>query len=125
MPSLTPAELQEARIRSGRLGGRPRLPTATERREATLDALIPASLRALAAHLGSEDERNPQAWRAAIKVIELRYGEAPTEPENVVLPFAADDIEGMTWRHLQALAASILVTEPAAIAVSGTTVETT
>src|SRR5262245_16462145 len=123
MPSLTPAELQQARVRSGKLGGRPRLPTATERREATLDALIPASLRALAAHLGTEAEPNPAAWRAALKVIEMRYGPAPTEPESVVIPFAADDIEGMTWKQLRALAASLLATEPAAIAASNATVE--
>src|SRR5215831_10804145 len=90
MPSLTPAELQEARIRSGRLGGRPRLPTSTERREATLDALVPASLRALAAHLGSEAEPNPAAWRAALRVLELRYGPVPPDREGVVMPIAAE-----------------------------------
>jgi len=79
----------------------------------------------LAAHLGTEAEPNPQAWRAAIKIIELRYGPVPAEPENVVLPFAADDVAGMTWKQLQALAASLLATDPAAIAATGTLVETT
>ena len=108
MARLRAAELQQARVRSGRLGGRPRLPTSTERREATLDALIPASLRCLGAHLGDEQNPNPDAWRAALKLLELRFGAAPTEAENVSLPVAADDVERMSWQQLQLLAASLI-----------------
>jgi hypothetical protein len=36
MPGLSPAELHAARIKSGKLGGRPRKPTADEAREAVL-----------------------------------------------------------------------------------------
>lgn len=100
--------MQAARVRSRRLGGRPRLPTSTERREATLDALIPASLRALAAHLGDEEHPNPGAWRAALKVLELRFGPATPETEEIGLPLTADDVTEMSWQQLQLLAARLL-----------------
>ena len=115
-------------MRSGRLGGRPRLPTPTERREATLDALIPASLRALGAHLGTETEPNPHAWRCAVKILELRYGPAPTEPESVVLPNNPHAIEQLTWQQMRSSAASLITVTPNADAVvieaNGATVET-
>lgn len=94
-----------------KLGGRPRLPTSTERREAALDALVPGSLRALAAHLGDAENPNPAAWRAALKVLELRFGPAAPEPEEVSLPISADDVTGMSWQQLQLLAARLVVGE--------------
>jgi hypothetical protein len=108
MARLTPAELQAARVRSGKLGGRPRLPTPTEAREAALDRLVPGSLRALAAHLGTESEPNPDAWRAALKVLELRYGPPPPEPENVAIPSDPNDIASLSWQQMQLLAASLI-----------------
>jgi len=74
MPSLSPTELQEARRRSGRLGGRPRKPTVEEARQAALEELIPKSLQVLRAHLGDGDTVNPDAWRAALRVFEHAYG---------------------------------------------------
>ena len=68
MPSLTPEQLQEARRRSGRLGGRPRKPTVEEARQAALDELVPRALKVLRAHLGEGDEVNADAWRAALRV---------------------------------------------------------
>jgi hypothetical protein len=79
MPSLTPAELQEARKRSGRLGGRPRKPTVEEARQAALEELTPKALKVLKAHLGEGDEVNPHAWRAALRVFEHAYGRAPSD----------------------------------------------
>jgi hypothetical protein len=67
MPSLTPTELQEARRRSGRLGGRPRKPTVEEARQAALEELAPASIKSLRAHLGDGD---PDAWRAGLRCSE-------------------------------------------------------
>jgi hypothetical protein len=67
MARLTPDELQEARLRSGRLGGRPKKPTVEEAREAALEELVPAAIRSLKVHLG---DGNPNAWRAALRVVE-------------------------------------------------------
>jgi hypothetical protein len=63
MARLTPDELQEARLRSGRLGGRPKKPTVEEAREAALDELVPAAIRSLKAHLG---DGNPDAWAGGV-----------------------------------------------------------
>src|SRR6185503_20768380 len=82
MPSLTPAELQEARRKSGRLGGRPRKPTVEEARRTALDELVPKALRVLNEHL---DKGGPDAWRAALRIFEHQYGRAPEQPEE---PFA-------------------------------------
>jgi hypothetical protein len=77
--TLTPEQLQEARISSGRLGGRPRKPTVEEARQAALEPLVPAAIKSLAAHLGDGD---PAAWRAAFRVIELLYGK-PSEAVDI------------------------------------------
>jgi len=57
MPSLTPLELTEARLRSGRLGGRPKKPTRAEARQVKLEQLVPKALIVLEESLESEDER--------------------------------------------------------------------
>ena len=67
MPSLTPAELQEPRKRSGRLGGRARKPTGDEARRAALDELVQTALGVLNEHL---DKGGPDAWRAALRIFE-------------------------------------------------------
>jgi hypothetical protein len=87
---LSPAELQAARVRSGRLGGRPRKPTVEEARQAALDELVPKALKVLKAHLGEGDEVNPDAWRAALRVFDHQFGRAPEQVEEVVLPADAD-----------------------------------
>src|SRR3954451_15602562 len=79
MPRLSPAELSEARLASGRLGGRPRAPTQSEARSAALEALVPAAIKSLAAHLG---DGNAESWRAALRVFELSYGK-PAETVEV------------------------------------------
>jgi hypothetical protein len=69
---------------------------------------VPASLHALAAHLGDENHPNPGAWRAALKVLELRFGPALPEAEEIDLPLNADDVTGMSWQQLQLLAARLV-----------------
>jgi hypothetical protein len=78
MSKLTPAQLQEARRRSGRLGGRPRKPTVAEARDAALEELLPAAIRSLKTHLG---DGNPNAWRAALRVVEHQLGKPDEQPE--------------------------------------------
>jgi hypothetical protein len=71
MPSLTPEELQQARRRSGRLGGRPPKPTVEEARRAALDELVPKSLKVLEDHLQSG---RPDSWRPALRILEHAWG---------------------------------------------------
>ena len=102
MPSLTPAELQEARIRSGRLGGRPKKPTVEEARRAALDELVPKALRVLNEHL---DKGGPDAWRAALRIFEHQYGRAPEQPEEpFVMPQTVEEVEKLSWGELVFLA---------------------
>jgi hypothetical protein len=106
MPSLSPTELQEARRRSGRLGGRPRKPTVEEARRAALEELTPRALKVLRAHLGDRDEVNPHAWRAALRIFEHAYGRAPDQPlEPDDLPEDPDEIANLSWDRLRTLAA--------------------
>jgi hypothetical protein len=53
MARLSAQEPQQARIRSGRLGGRPRKPTVEEARQAALEELVPAAIKSLRAHLAT------------------------------------------------------------------------
>jgi hypothetical protein len=118
MPSLTPQELQEARRRSGRLGGRPPKPSREEARAAALEQLVPPAIAALRAHLGEGD---PGAWRAGLKVLELAYGPAPAQQqEDVVLPEGAAEVAALSWRDLQVVAARLLGELPAGETVNGT-----
>jgi hypothetical protein len=41
MPTLTPEQLREARMSSGRFGGRPRKPTRDEARSAAFQTVVP------------------------------------------------------------------------------------
>jgi len=98
----SPAELQEARVRSGRLGGRPRKPTVEEARRAALDELVPKALRVLNEHL---DSGRADAWRAALRVFEHAYGRAPEEPEEpFVMPTTVEEVERLSWGQLLYLA---------------------
>src|SRR4051812_27460341 len=110
MPSLTPDELQEARRRSGRLGGRPRKPSRDEARAAALEALVPPAIASLRAHLGDGD---PAAWRAGLRVLDLAYGPAPPEQEEARLPEHALDVGALSWRELQVVAAKLIGEIPA------------
>lgn len=78
MATLTPAELQEARIRSGNLGGRPRKPTMSEARDTALAELTPRAVEVLRREL---DEGGPQAVRAAMKIIDHAWGTPPQRIE--------------------------------------------
>ena len=71
MPRLTPEQLQEARRRSGRLGGRPRKPTVDEARTAALEKLVPKSINVLQEHLESG---RLDAWRPALRILEHAWG---------------------------------------------------
>jgi hypothetical protein len=53
------------------LGGRPKLPTKSEARRAVLDELVGPALRSLKAHLGTG---NADAWRSALRILELQFG---------------------------------------------------
>jgi hypothetical protein len=108
---LTPDQLQEARRRSGRLGGRPTKPTQAEARAAALEELVPPAIRSLRNHLGDGD---PAAWRAGLRVLELAYGPVPPEQEDVQLPDNAVDIRALSWRELQIVAAKLLTEIPMA-----------
>jgi hypothetical protein len=77
MPSLTPAELREARRRSDRLGGRPRKPTVDDAGR-RLEGFVPAAIRSLTAHLG---DGNPDAWRAPLRVVEHQLGKPDEQTE--------------------------------------------
>ena len=102
MPSLTPAELQEARRKSGRLGGRPRKPTVEEARRTALDELVPKALRVLNEHL---DKGGPDAWRAALRVFEYEFGRAAEQPqEPFVMPTTVEEVEKLSWGQLLYLA---------------------
>src|SRR3954468_24761669 len=106
MPKLTPKELQEARRRSGNLGGRPRKPTVEEARAAALDELVPRSLQVLKAHLG-DGEPNADAWRAALRVFEHAFGRPKEEPEPVI-PEDSLDLQAMSSSELAALRRRLL-----------------
>lgn len=107
IPTLTPAELQEARRRSGKLGGRPRKPTVEEARAAALEELVPRSLQVLRAHLGDGAEANPNAWRAALRVFEHAYGRPREESEETV-PTDDLDLQSMSTSELEALRRRLL-----------------
>jgi hypothetical protein len=109
MARLTPVELQEARRRSGRLGGRPRKPTIEEARQAALDKLVPKALEVLDAHLGDGNDVNPDAWRAALRVFEHQFGRAPEQvDEGGVFAEPADEIAGLSWMQLRIMAARLV-----------------
>jgi hypothetical protein len=82
MARLTPDELQEARRRSKKLGGRPRKPTVDEARAEALERLVPKAVRVLEEHL---DSGRPDAWRSACRILEQSWGRPPEhvipEPE--------------------------------------------
>ncbi|MFN8187400.1 MAG: hypothetical protein U0R69_10015 [Gaiellales bacterium] len=79
MAVLTPAELSAARLRSGRLGGRPKLPTVAEARAVKLEALVPKALLVLEDALRSDDER--VALVAAREVLDRAWGKASARLE--------------------------------------------
>jgi O-acetyl-ADP-ribose deacetylase (regulator of RNase III) len=112
--SLRGEQLQEARRRSGRLGGRPRRPSVAEARVKALDELVPRALQVLKVHLGTGDEINANAWPAALRVFEYAFGrEVPDGIESVVLPDSADGISALSWIEMRALAVRLLA-EPQA-----------
>ena len=67
-------------------------------------------------------------WRAAVKILELRYSAAPVEPESLALPSNSDDIANLSWRQMRTLAASLITISPnddAMALEAGDTTETT
>jgi hypothetical protein len=107
---LTPSELQEARRRSGRLGGRPRRPTIEEARQAALDRLIPKALKVLEAHLGEGDQVNAEAWRSALRLFEHAFGR-PAEPAEQV-DLQTIDVRAMTSAQRETAIARMLEEHP-------------
>jgi hypothetical protein len=101
MPSLTPAELNEARIRSGRLGGRPRKVSVTEAREAALAELVPPAITVLRQHL---ERGGPDAWKPALRILEHSIGRPPEAPALPVIPDTAEGWEKLTDAQLVVLA---------------------
>jgi hypothetical protein len=112
--SLRGEQLQEARRRSGRLGGRPRRPSVAEARVKALDELVPRALQVFKMHLGTGDEINANAWPAALRLFEYAFGREPPEGiESVVLPDSAEGISALSWLEMRALAVKLLA-EPQA-----------
>jgi hypothetical protein len=110
MPSLTPQELQEARRKSGRLGGRPPKVTVAEARQAALDELVPAAVKSLKAHLGDGD---PAAWRAALRVFEQAFGRPVEVPaEEVAVPDTLAEVKKLTGEQRKALRARLIAEHP-------------
>jgi hypothetical protein len=96
MPRLTPEELQAARRRSGRLGGRPRKPTIEEARQVALEKLVPKSIAVLDEALASG---RPDAWRPALRVLEHAWGR-PRETVEVHEDLAEKDPDEMGMAEL-------------------------
>jgi len=105
LPRLSAAELHAARVRSGRLGGRPRKPTVDEARDAVLQRLMPKALRVLEEKLEANDQ---DSWRAAIKLIEYGWGR-PTEQVEVR---TETQVEELSLDQLRALRARLLSEHP-------------
>jgi hypothetical protein len=86
-------------VESGRLGGRPRKPTADEARAVALDRLMPKAIRVLEEHL---DSGRPDAWRPALRLLEHGWGKAPDKVESFCEPENVSDLENMSTADLQA-----------------------
>src|SRR4051812_11822372 len=105
MPSLTPIELQEARLRSGNLGGRPKAVTRVEARQQALDRLVPRALKVLENHL---DEGGAQAARAALQILNHAWGR-PAEHVTFETPLDdAADLRTLSDAALDALRVRLL-----------------
>jgi hypothetical protein len=96
MARLTPEELQAARRRSGRLGGRPRKPTTEEARQAALEKLVPKSLKVLTEHLESG---RPDSWRPALRILEHAWGR-PKETVEVQEDLSERPLDELTQAEL-------------------------
>jgi hypothetical protein len=106
--SLTPRELQEARRRSGKLGGRPRKLTRDEAREAALDELVPCALRVLRLHLGDNAEPNPLAWKAALAIFPHAFGRPAQQMESELThPRTIEDVDRMSLAEIRRLRAVV------------------
>ena len=105
MARLSAEELYAARVRSGRMGGRPRKPTADEAREATLARLLPKAIAVLEAKIEARDQ---DSWRAAIKLIEYGWG----RPAEQVEVHTETPVEALTLDQLRALRAKLLADHP-------------
>lgn len=90
MPSLTPQELQEARLRSGRLGGRPPKRTVGEARAQALEELVPEALRVLREEL---EVGGPQAVRAALRIVEHQWGSPRAQVEMTARDLDPDELD--------------------------------
>jgi hypothetical protein len=122
MPRLSPAQLQQARVASGRLGGRPKKPTVEEARQVALAELVPPAIKSLRAHLGDGD---PNAWRAALRVFEHAFGRAPEQIEELPMLTDPDEIASLSWHEMRVLAASLsVVADPPTVAGNGKTLPT-
>ncbi len=113
MARLTPDELQAARVRSGRLGGRPRNPTPGEARSDALERLVPKAIRVLEEHL---DSGRPDAWRSACRVLEHSWGRPPEHVTFAPPVQNAEDLDEMTTDELQAFVDAQRVARRAAAA---------
>jgi hypothetical protein len=105
VPRLSPAELHAARIKSGRLGGRPRKPTADEAREVVLQRLMPKALKVLEKKIEANDQ---DSWRAAIKLIEYGWG----RPAEQVEVRTETQVEDLSLDQLRALRSRLLAEHP-------------
>jgi hypothetical protein len=114
MARLTASELQDARRRSGRLGGRPAKPTVGEARATGLERLVPKAIQVLEEHLVSG---RPDAWRSAHRILEHHWG----KPPEYIAPTALDnaEIDGLNLDEMSTADLATLVKERRAKLASG------
>jgi hypothetical protein len=105
MPRLTAQQLAEARLRSGRLGGRPRRPSHDEAREAAIERLTPKALQAIERKLDAEDA---DSWRAGVALLSYAW----PKPAEQVDVRADAQVEEMSVAELRALRARLLEAHP-------------
>jgi len=106
MARLKPDELQAARVRSGRLGGRPRKPTVDEARSEALDRLVPKAIKVLEEAL---DSGKGEAWRPALRLLEHSWGRPPEHVPSTlpdITDIGLEEIRAMSTADLVALVAS-------------------
>ena len=107
MPKLTPEQLQQARRSSGRLGGRPRKPTAEEARAKVLEELVPRAVQVLREAL---DSGRDDAWRPALRVLDHAWGSPVAQHQ--VRAETTHDVQDLSLSELQALRARLLREHP-------------
>jgi hypothetical protein len=107
LPRLSAAELAEARVRSGRLGGRPRKPTADEARDKALEELVPRAVKVLRDAL---DSGRGDASRPALRVLDHAWGSPVAQHQ--VRAETTNEVERLSLTELQELRTRLVALYP-------------